>query len=200
MGSDRNPPQKALNTFTYYWRLVRFSAKYFTADILTATVFWLSFTVVGLILRAFFNYLTAKDGPSLSPGSAIGVHLGYTVIAVLALVAAILANTVARHRSIALMVRNMFSRILDMPGAQPLPDKEDGKMMSSGEVVSTFRDDTNEIVNAVTVIEDTLGLGITAIISLVIMMRINPMVTLGTFVPLTIVVFVAYRLGPLVKK
>jgi ATP-binding cassette subfamily B protein len=86
-----------------------------------------------------------------------------------------------------------------MPGAKPLPVK-DGKAMSSGEVVSTFRDDTNELVNAMTSIEDTGGLGITAIISLVIMIRINPLVTLVTFAPLAVIILIARRLGPLVEK
>ncbi len=189
-----------LDTFQYYWRLIRFSAKYFITDISTALVFWLSFTVVGLILRAFFNYLTGEEGFSLPVGPVVGLQIGYALIASLALVAAILANTGFRHRSMALMIRNMFSRILDMPGSNPLPRNEDGRPMSSGEVISTFRDDTNEIVNAVTVVEDSIGLGITAIISLVIMFQINPIITVGTFLPLSIIVFVAHRLGPLVKK
>jgi ATP-binding cassette subfamily B protein len=99
-----------------------------------------------------------------------------------------------------LMIRNMFARILEMPGARPLPVGEDGRAMSPGKVVSTFRDDTNEIVDAMTSVEDVLGLGITTIISLVIMLDINPLVTLGTFAPLAIIIVVAYRLGPLVER
>ena len=189
-----------LGTFQYYWRLIRYSARYFITDISTAFVFWLSFTVVGLILRAFFNYLTGDEGYSLSLGPVVGLQLGYAVIASLALCGAILANTGFRNRSMALMIRNMFSRILDMPGSIPLPKNEDGRAMSSGEVISTFRDDTNEIVNAVTEVEDTIGLGITAIISMAIMIRINPVIALGTILPLGLIVFVAHKLGPLVKK
>jgi ATP-binding cassette subfamily B protein len=72
--------------------------------------------------------------------------------------------------------------------------------MSSGQVVSTYRDDTDEMINAITVIEDALGLGITAAISLAIMLRISVVVTLSTFVPLAFIVFVAYRLGPRVRE
>jgi ATP-binding cassette subfamily B protein len=189
-----------LTTFQYYWQLIRYSAKYFITDISTALVFWLSFTVVGLILRAFFNYLTGAEGFGLPVGPVVGLQIGYALIASLALAAAILANTGFRHRSMALMIRNMFSRILDMPGSTPLPPKEDGKPMSSGEVISTFRDDTNEIVNAVTVVEDSIGLGITAAISLAIMIQINPLITVGTFLPLSIIIFIAHKLGPTVKK
>jgi ATP-binding cassette subfamily B protein len=189
-----------LSTWYYYWQLIKYSAKYFIIDITTATVFWLSFTVVGLILRAYLNYLTGSDEFGLALGPVVGLQLGYTVITAFALAAAILANTMFRHRSMALMIRNMFSRILDMPGAQPLPRKKDKRMMASGEVISTFRDDTNEIVSAITVVEDTMGLGVTAVISFSIMCSINLAVTLGTFVPLAIIIIISRRLSSRAEK
>jgi len=192
--------KKELKTLYYYWQLILFSLKYFLIDISTATIFWLSFTVVGLILRAFFNYLTGSDEFGLPVGPIVGLHIGYVVVASLALIGAILANTAFRQQSTALMIRNMFSRILDLPGSRPLPIKEDGKAMSSGEVVSTFRDDTTEMVWAVTALEDTIGLGIAAIISLVIMLRINVLITIGTVAPLLLIFVIVELLGPLIKK
>lgn len=188
------------STWYYYWELIKYSAKYFITDITTATVFWLSHTVIGLILRAYLNYLTGSEEGGLALGPVIGLQLGYMVITSLALAAAILANTMFRHRGMALMIRNMISRILDMPGARPLPRKDDGRLMASGEVISTFRDDTNEIMVAVTVVEDTLGLGITALISFAIMIDINPVITLGTFIPLTIIIIVSRSLSTRVEK
>jgi ATP-binding cassette subfamily B protein len=189
-----------VKTYQYLWRLMRYSGRYFITDTSTAAVFWLSHTVIGLILRAFFDYLTSDGRSGLGVASVVGLQIGYALLAALALAAAILANTAFRYRSMSLMIRNMLARILEMPGAKPLPVGEDGKAMSSGEVVSTFRDDTNELVDAMTTIEDVGGLGITAIISLVIMLGINPLVTLGTFAPLAVIILVARRLGPLVEK
>jgi ATP-binding cassette subfamily B protein len=189
-----------LKTYQYFWRLIRYSSIYFITDISTATVFWLSNTVLGLILRAFFNYLTGEPGIALPIGPIVALQIGYAIVASIALAAAIYANTAFRYRSMALMIRNMFARLLQMPGSKPLPKGDDGKTMSSGQVVSTYRDDTDEMINAITVIEDALGLGITALISLVIMLRISVVVTLGTFVPLALIVFIAYRLGPRVRE
>lgn len=189
-----------MRTWGYLWRLVRYSGRYFLADMSTATVFWLSHTVAGLILRAFFNYLTGEGGFAAPINTVVVLQLGYALLAAISLASAILANTGMRYRSMALMIRNMLARILQMPGAQALPVTRGGKVMAPGEVVSTLRDDTNELVNAITVIEDALGLAITAAVSLAIMIRISPAVALGTFAPLTLIILFAERLGPLVKK
>ncbi len=189
-----------MKIYHYFWRLIRYSYKYFITDISSATFFWLSATVLGLILRAYFNYLTGDGDSGLPVGTVVGLQIGYATLTAVMLAVAILANTALRYRSMALMIRNMLARILEMPGARPLPDGEDGQAMSSGQVISTFRDDTNEMVEAITVLEDLLGTGITAFISLAIMIQINPLVTLGTFVPLAIIILIAERLGKVVKK
>ena len=181
-----------MKTVHYLWRLVRYSARYFIADTSTALVFWLSHTVLGLILRAFFNYLTGEGSFALALGPVVGLQIGYALLASASLAAAVLANTALRYRSMSLMMRNMFDRILNMPGARPLP--------IGGQVISTFRDDTNLMVDAITETEDVLGRGIAGALSIIIMLSINPLVTMGTFAPLAIIIVVAERLGPWVEK
>lgn len=195
-----NFPPPILKTYKYFGRLIHYGLKYFIVDILTATVFFLSHTVIGLILRSFFNYLTGEGEYGLPVGTIVVLQIGYAIIASLALISAIIANIAFRHQNMALMIRNMFSRILDMPGGQPLPEKEDGKYLSSGEAISTFRDDTNEIMIAITVTEDVIGHTIMAVISFMIMYQINPLITLGAIIPLSLIVVIAQLLGPKVKK
>jgi ATP-binding cassette subfamily B protein len=189
-----------MKTYHYFWRLVRYSYKFFITDFLSATSFFLSSTVLGLILRAYFNYLTGEGEPGLPVGPVVGLQLGYAGLTAVMLAVAILANVALQYRSMALMIRNLLARILEMPGARPLPDGEDGKPLSSGQVISTLRDDTQEMVGALTNLEDMLGTGMAALISLVIMLQINPLVTLGTFVPLAVIIFVAQRMGKVVEK
>jgi len=198
--TDKASSQFILKPYRYFVRIIRYSLKYFALDVSTATVFWLSHTVVGLIMRAFFNYLTGELKINLSVGGIAGLQLGYALLASVSMAAAILANTAFRYQSMALMIRNLFARILEMPGGKPLPIGKDGKSMSSGQVVSTLRDDTNEMMSAITLVEDVTGMGISALISLVIMARINLLVTVGTFLPLGLIIFVAHRLGPLVER
>lgn len=189
-----------MKTYRYLWRLIRYSPWLFLADTATASVFWLSYTVLGLILQAFFDYLTSGGAKGLPVGQIVGLQLGYAFIATLALAGANYFNIGWRYRSMALLIRNMLARILQMPGSRPLPRGADGKVMSPGEVVSTFRDDTNQMVDAATLIEDASGLAISAAISLFIMLRISVTVTLGTFLPLAAIIIVAQLLGPRVER
>ncbi len=189
-----------MKTYRYLWRLIRYSPWLFIADTATASVFWLSYTVLGLILQAFFDYLTSGGAKGLPVGGVVSLQLGYAFIATLALAGANYFNIGWRYRSMALLIRNMLARILQMPGSRPLPRGADGKLMSPGEVVSTFRDDTNQMVDAATLIEDAGGLAISAAISLFIMLRISVTITLGTFLPLAAIIIIAQLLGPRVER
>ena len=191
-----------MRTYHYLWRLIRYSARYFITDTVTASILTLGGVVLGLILRAFFDYLTTDGASGLGLGPVVGLQIAYAVVASLCVVAALLANNVMRQRSITLMIRNMLSRILEMPGARPLPAGESGRLrpMTPGEVVSTFRDDTNQIVDTMTLVEDASSATVTAVIALAIMLSINPLVTLGTFLPLALIILVAFRLAPTVER
>jgi ATP-binding cassette, subfamily B, bacterial len=189
-----------VKTYRYLWRLIRYSPWLFFADTATATVFWLSYTVLGLILQAFFDYLTTGGARGLPVGEVVALQFSYAVITTLALAGANYFNIGWRYRSMALLIRNMLARILQMPGSRPLPRGADGKVMSPGEVVSTFRDDTNQMVDAATLVEDASGLAISAAISLFIMLRISVPVTLGTFLPLATIIIIAQLLGPRVER
>ncbi|HEX6383412.1 MAG TPA: ABC transporter ATP-binding protein, partial [Anaerolineae bacterium] len=189
-----------MKTYHYFWQLIRFRPGYYAADVVTISIHFAVSTALGLILRAFFNYLTGATGFSLSLGPVVGLQLAYAVVFALSLAGAALAWINFQYHSFALLIRNMFDRVLAMPGARPLPKGKDGAPLSTGQAISTFRDDTEELLGAMVVIDDVTGLIITAGISFTIMLQISPLVTLGTFLPLTVIVFVAQRLGYLVKK
>jgi ATP-binding cassette, subfamily B, bacterial len=83
-----------------------------------------------------------------------------------------------------LLRKNLLSHILKRPGASQLPD-------SAGEAVSRFKGDVQELPLFVILINDVMvGLAIIAV-SIVLMTRINPSVTIMALIPLVIVGIVA---------
>ncbi|MFQ5401620.1 MAG: ABC transporter ATP-binding protein [Anaerolineae bacterium] len=189
-----------MKTYQYFWQLMRYRPWQYGNDIFWVTVHFALSTALGLILRAFFNGLTGDEGISLSLWATVGWQLAHLFLVILSLYLAVMAFVTFTQHGMALLIRNMLARILQMPGAQALPRDESGAVMSSGKVISTLRDDTNEMVHSIIIIDDTVALTVTAVTSFSIMFRINALVTLGTFLPLVIVIFAAQRLSGLAKR
>ena len=184
-----------MKPYQYYWELIKFRPRYYVADVVTFTIHASTQAVLGLLLRAYFNYLTGDAGLALTVGQVVAGQVGHALV-----VAGALAAINFEFHCMALLIRNMFARVWEMPASTPLPHKPDGNRMSSGEVMSTLRDDPELMLQAIVVIDDVIGYGVSASIALTIMMSINPLVTLGTFVPLAIVVAVARQLGERARK
>ena len=189
-----------MNTLSYYWRLIRFTPKYYAADIITISIHFAATTALGLILRAFFNGLTGESSFALPLWPIVGLQIAYALITAASQMAAGWAFINFEYISYNLLIRNMLARVLQMPGSRPLPQNEDGTTMSTGQAISTFRDDTHELLMAIVAVDDVIGLIISAGISVTIMLQISVPVTLGTFVPLLIVVGIAQRLGERAKR
>jgi ATP-binding cassette, subfamily B, bacterial len=182
-----------MKTYHYFWQLIRFRPGYYARDLAGVTVYMALATVQGLILKAFFDGLSAQGGLSLWP--VMGLQSGYLILMMVSLWVAVMGFVNFTQHGMALLIRNMFNHILRLPGGKALPDDVDGTPMSAGKVISTLRDDVDEMAHSIIIIDDVIALSVTALISFTIMFSINPWVTLGTFAPLALVIFVAQRLG-----
>ncbi len=189
-----------MNTYRHLGRLIRFRLREWFMD-LGGFGFRLTLLPVGgLVLQGFFNYLTGDPGISIGVISATMLQLLIGVLAMGGIIIAFYGNFAYRYHGMALLIRNMFSRILDLPAANALPLNKAGRPEATGQVISTLRDDTREATNMMIQLLDVGAFGIASIISLVIMWQINPWITLGTFVPLGLIVLIVQLMGRVVKR
>ncbi len=195
-----HPRDKIMKTYQYFWQLMKFRPRYYATDITGVTILFALGTVLGLLLQAFFNGLTGAAGFSLSVWPIVGLQFAQLIFVLISQAAAVMGYVSFTEHGMSLLTRNMVNRILEMPGGRALPNDKDGSPMSSGKVISTIRDDVEEMVHSVIVIDDLVALTVTAVISFAIMFRINVWVTLGTFAPLGIIILIAQRLGTLAKR
>ncbi|MFW6096482.1 MAG: ATP-binding cassette domain-containing protein [Chloroflexota bacterium] len=189
-----------MKTWRYFWELIRYRPRYYATDLTGVTVRFALTTVTGLILRAYFNGLSNEGGLAVDAWTAVGLELLHIILVLVSLYAAVMGYVNFTQHGMALVIRNMFARILQMPGARPLPVEDDGEPMSTGKVISTLRDDAREMVHAIIIIDDTVALSVTAIVAFAIMLNINVAITLGTFLPLALVIFGAQRLGARARR
>ena len=193
-------PTPTLKTWKYFWRLIRFRPRYYLTDLFWVTVHFSLRLATGLILRAYLNGLTGDVGQIITVTGAVALTIVQIGLSMGSLYLATMGLTNFTQHSMALLIRNMFARILQMPGAAALQKGEDGQAMSSGKVISTLRDDVDEMAFSMIIIDDFVGLSITGVVAFFIMFSINPLVTLGIYLPLALILFVAHRLGDRAKR
>lgn len=191
---------RMLNTLRHLGRLIHFRWIQWLMDM---GGFGLRLTMIplgGLVMQGFFNYLTGEPGPQFGVVAAALLQLLIGVIAVGAMVIAFYGNFAYRYHGMALIIRNLVARILDLPGAVALPLTTEGRPQATGQVISTLRDDTREVSDMMITLLDVVAFGVASLLSLVIMWRINPWITIGIFAPLAVIVIAVQLLGRLVER
>lgn len=184
-----------MNPITAVWRLARFRPGLYVVSHLFYLGYTLSLAFSGLILRAFFDRLAAEPG-ALTILALVGLQLGNSALAMIGLGGANLLDFVPfRHACRALFFHNIFARILERPGAQPLPSGA-----SVGGVLNTFRDDTEEIFYFDTELGDLFGFGLTTVVAVVAMVQVSVPITLSVFAPLLAIVLITQRLQKRVER
>ncbi|MGE5654809.1 MAG: ATP-binding cassette domain-containing protein [Bacillota bacterium] len=153
---------------------------------LANAIFWTAIHTLpvlpGLITRHFFNTLTSE---------ATGFNI-WTIIAMLVAVAIGRITTIvfgaltdSKHRFTmsALLRNNLLQGIFRRPGAAALP-------CSPGEAVSYFREDAEQVEDVISWTVDMIGEIVFASTAVVVLVRINPTITLFVFLPLVAVMVI----------
>ncbi len=170
-----------MKTYAYMWRMICYRPWLYTFNALVWIVIAILPVIPGLIIQQFFNVLP-KEGHLTTGLWTLIMLLVVTALAqvVLYFVGGLVDN-LHRFSMGNLLRRNLLERILERPGARAVPD-------SPGEAISRFRDDAEQAENAVSWTLDNTGAALFAIIAIVIMVRIDVLITLLVFVPLVFVV------------
>ncbi|MBN1955435.1 MAG: ABC transporter ATP-binding protein [Anaerolineae bacterium] len=169
----------------YLWQLARFRpGLYLLLGFFEIMFFGVTPQVVGFITQAFFDRLTG-DAPA---GLDAYTLAALVVVTALARVAFIFADVAVyfnfRYTVAALLRKNLFEYILKRPGARAVPG-------SPGEAISRFRGDVDEVAFFMAESLSLAGFGLFALVAVVVMVGINPRITLFVFAPLVLVVVAA---------
>jgi len=169
------------------------------------SIFWILIiglpAVPGLLIREFFDTLTGKSQLGFSPWAIIALFLAIGVGQIVVLFAGRFTKTQHRFTINSLLRRNLWEQILDRPGAQPLTvEGEAGKSVSPGEVISYFRDDTEQVEDSVAAASELLGAALFALGSIAILLSVNVQITLFVFLPLMGIVAVIQQAQTRIKR
>jgi ATP-binding cassette subfamily B protein len=169
-------------------QLIRAHPGYFALCVFFATLYFNIPLGAGLVTRAFFDVLTGSAAAGLDVPTVIALFVAVEVVNVVAHTGLDLGWGSFLPASAALLRRNLLRELLQAHGARGLID-------SPGEAMSRFRDDADEIADAVDGLIDLIGRFFFAAGAMIVMYRIDPAITVLVFVPLGILVAVVDRLG-----
>src|SRR5215469_6570302 len=171
---------KLLPTWRYILKMARYKLWLYLLHAVLWGAFSLSFLLVGLLARAFFDTLT---GQAHLPTGTTGLIVLLVVLAVSRVaiwLSAGFAEIILRFTMSGLVRRNLLRHVLKRPGAHALPH-------SFGETISRFRDDAFQAEDAVDWSDEIVGQGLLAVAALLILLRLDAIMTLVVILPLVIV-------------
>ena len=133
--------------------------------------------VPGLIEKAVFDTLTGAAPAAIGVWALLALYGSIELARLCTSFGEIWGDITFRYITGALVRRNMVAAILRRPGAVPLA-------VTSGEAISRFRDDVDEVTDFPLWLPDQAGMLLTAMLALAIMARIELTITLVAFIPL----------------
>ncbi|RAO12515.1 ABC transporter ATP-binding protein [Micromonospora noduli] len=159
------------------WRMVRATPKLYVTDIVLqlfrSAIPLLPALVVWKVLDQY------SHGSNLTSGVwvMVGLLAGIAVARVTVLLMSVAMDAEVESAVGSMLMRNSFARILDAPGAAAL-------RKPVGDVVSRLGGDTTTIAEMFVYALMVAGAGVQALLAVIVMMTIDPLVTLVVFVPL----------------
>ena len=187
-------------TYKTFTRLMRVRPRAYLADITMITLFYMFIGLNGLVIRAFFDYLTGESAAAWNLTTLLAVLIGLASGRVLTLFGAVRFSRLYELRANLLLGHNVFRHILGRPAGIALPAEENHTPIGVGEVINRLRDDTAEPAFLMVILGDQIGLILTALVGVSFMVQINPLITFGTFAPLAGVVWMVTTLSGRIER
>jgi ATP-binding cassette subfamily B protein len=182
---DEQDDLPKLPTWKYLAKLMLYRPWLFLALlVVNLIVFAVGFQVTGFLMRAFFDGLTGDAQVRFGPYALSALVVATALARTAFIFGDISLHVFNRFTYGALLRKNLFSSILDRPGARAVPG-------SPGEAISRFRGDVREFSGFVVELVFPFSFGVFAIIATVVMVQINARITLIVFLPLAAVTVLA---------
>lgn len=168
----------------YMLQLARYQPALFLASALTASVLWYVIALLpGLVIRRIFDGLTGAAPAAFNLWTLLALLVGIAVTYRLVLLGAHIFESTLHTVINTLLRHNLLARILQQPGARPLP-------ASTGEAIGRLRNDVEAVPGILSWTFDPVGQFLAMALGLGVLVRINFWITLAILAPIVITLIV----------
>jgi ATP-binding cassette, subfamily B, bacterial len=173
------PQERIIKTWTFNWHIMKFRPWPFALDCLCSIPYFVLRVIPGLLEKQIFDTLTKAVPATLGLWELLALYISTEALMQTAMFGSIWGSTTFRNNVGALLENNLFASILRRPGAKTLP-------MATGDAVNRFDDDVSETADFPTWLPHMAGKTLSALVAIIIMARINLLITLVVFLPLVV--------------
>jgi len=192
--SKRIYQKNDIPTWHYLWQIIKFRPWLYIGLFVFETLFFGIFPqIAGLIMREIFDSLTNNAPVNLNIYTLIALLVTNAMAKAIAIFIDVWVYSNFRWSVAALLRVNLFTHILNRPGAQAVPE-------SPGEAVSRFGGDVDEIAFYLAESLILVGFGTFTVIALVVMFRTDPFISIFVMVPLILVILIVNLATKAVQK
>ena len=168
-------------------RIISFVPWYFVGNMGGITILFLAFQVPALVNREFFNFITGDEPARFGLWTMAALIVAGGLGRIGGTIVTLATNVPLSYRIGALLQKNILGHIFQLPGASALSG-------SAGESISRFRGDVDETRRFPLRVNDWIASIVNGVISIAIMMWIDPYITLICLVPILAVTGFVYVL------
>ncbi|MGH2509402.1 MAG: hypothetical protein ACRDHZ_18650, partial [Ktedonobacteraceae bacterium] len=172
-----------MKTWRFFVSLVTFQPWPYIFNCLCIILVFLCEMLAGFAAQAFFNNLTASAHGDLALWWIAALLFGSAAGRIICLFGCQVTNVPVLFINSALLQKNIFTRILQLPGACALP-------ASSGEAISRLRDDVDDNADFLLLINDFAASIAFMTVALIVMFSINRLITLVVCLPVIVIIAV----------
>lgn len=177
---------KAERTHDYLWQIIRYKPVLFGGLLLTYVLQYCMSMIPVLLVRQILDSLTGEAQIQASLETLLLLWVVSELVRMGLFTLIILAETNHYQHVWSLVRANLFDYILSRPGAQALPG-------STGEAISRFRDDVEQIQQFMSMLYNAVATGAFALIAFLVMATINLPMTVVVFLPMVLVTVIVNR-------
>ncbi len=172
----------------FFWAMLRFRPWISLSGAFLFTMVRVCETAPGLIAQAFFDRLQAHA----LKNTELVWFIALLLLAVAGRSMFLFGSQIgALPFRATLLQKNLFAHILKLPGASALPT-------SSGDVINRLRDDVDASLDVLD--GNLVSYGVFVVIALVIMCRINALLTLAVCLPMVAIIVMMRLVGRYIKQ
>ena len=183
-----------IGTWASIVALARFKPWLFVGSgLLVGGVFYAFPLLPALFVSRFIDALSQNATPGWNVWTPLALLAGAGVARAAVVVIGAAAEQTLQHVLGTLMRRNALEHILRQPGAQPLP-------ASAGEAIGRLRDDVHAVGFGLSWMLDPLGQAVVAAVTVAVLARIDPLLTIAVLSPLVVVVLIVRLAGTRVRR